>query len=63
MANYYTTMKINTPLNIKSRIYTPVIIVLVLIGCCIFVSLLVTVYDLFTKIINYCKLKKVNPSK
>lgn len=37
-ANYYRSMKINTPMNIKARIYTPAILELVLIVMCVIVS-------------------------
>lgn len=43
-ANYYRSMKSNTPMEVKGRIYTPAVIELVLIVCCIGISSVVLVY-------------------
>lgn len=40
-ADYYRTMKSNTPMTIKGRIYGPAIVELVLMALCIAVSMVV----------------------
>lgn len=63
VANYYTTMKSNTPMAVKARIYTPVIILLVLIACCIGLSVIVAICDLFAMIAELCKSNKRGKSE
>ncbi len=47
MANYYAIMKSNTPLYIKGHIFTPTIIMFVLIGVCVFVSVWALIYEAY----------------
>jgi hypothetical protein len=54
--NYYRSMKSNTSLDIKGRIYAPAIIELVLIISCIALSFIVLTYEIYMVIKN-CKNK------
>ena len=42
--NYYRTMKNNTPIEIKGRIYTPALVELILMVTCIGFSFIVLIY-------------------
>lgn len=55
--NYYRSMKSNTSLEVKGRIYTPAIIELILIISCIGISFIVLAYEIYL-IIKSCKKRK-----
>lgn len=56
-ANYYRTMKMNTPIEVKVFILIPTIIEYVLIGLCIMVSFVVLAIEIYS-IIKASRLSK-----
>ncbi len=60
--NYYRSMKSNTPMNIKGRIYTPAVIELILLISCIAVSFIILAYEIY-QIIKILRSKKATKTK
>lgn len=48
--NYYRSMKSNTPLDVKGRIYAPALMELILMVTCIGVSFIVLIYEVYQMI-------------
>jgi|JI10StandDraft_1071094.scaffolds.fasta_scaffold113764_2 hypothetical protein len=55
--NYYRSMKSTTPMEIKGRIYTPAIIELILMVCCIGISFVVLAYEVY-QLIKFWRVQK-----
>ena len=60
-ADYYRTMKSNTPMSIKGRLYGPAIAELVMIGICIAISFVVLVWEIY-QYIKSCRNSKIKDS-
>ena len=54
VANFYTVMKVNTPLEVKSRMFTVAKLEIILILICVFVSLGCLIYEIYLYIYNKC---------
>lgn len=54
ITNYYRTMKSTTPLQIKAKIHSPALLQLSLIFSCLFVSIVVLIYDTYLRM-KLCK--------
>lgn len=58
-ANYYRSMKLNTPIQVKSKLTTVSIIELIMISICVLISALVLVYEIVKNVKRWLKKKKV----
>lgn len=59
-ANYYRSMKSNTPLPQKSHIHTPAIVMLIFVTISVIFSILVIFYEIFMKVKELAKKCKSN---
>lgn len=59
VANYYRSMKANTPIGIKGYIFTPVLAVFGLIVLCVVCSLARLVYEIYLDIKQICQMQKI----
>lgn len=59
VANYYRSMKANTPIEIKGYIFVPVLVLFGLIVVCIVLSLAKLVYEIYSDLKEFCYKKRV----